>query len=104
MGYNLDQALTKVGSLGKVQWFVILINAINRNAGSYLYYPIAYLVLEQKYVCTNQLDGVYTSCTNEEICLAKDDPFSTLFYKVDTRYDYYLENWYVEMDLVCHTA
>lgn len=25
-------------------------------------------------------------------------------YKVDTRYDYYLENWYVEMDLVCQTA
>ena len=53
MGYNLDQALTKVGSLGKVQWFVILINAINRNAGSFLYYPIAYLVLEQKYVCSH---------------------------------------------------
>ena len=46
MGYNLDQALTKVGALGKVQWLVIIVNAINRNAGSFLYYPFAYLTLE----------------------------------------------------------
>ena len=90
MGYNLDQALTKVGSLGKVQWLVILINAINRNAGSFLYYPFAYLTLEQKFVCSDQEDDIYTSCTREEICLEKEDPFSTLSYKVDTRYDYYL--------------
>ena len=101
MGYNLDQALTKVGSLGTVQWFVIIVIAINRNAGSFFYYAFAYLVMEQKFVCTNQEDGIYSSCSKEEICNARENQESTLLYKADTRYDYYLDNWFMEMDLVC---
>ena len=46
MGYNLDQALEQVGSLGRIQWLVIAVNSIARNMNNYLYYPFAYLVLE----------------------------------------------------------
>ena len=83
---------------------MIIVNAINRNAGSFFYYSFAYLILEQRFVCTHEEDGIYTSCSKEEICNARDDPLSSLLYKADTRYDYYLDNWYLEMDLMCKTS
>lgn len=82
-------------------------NAVARNSGAFFAYCFAYLILEQKYVCSpTGGDGVFSECSVQEICdartLAKESggtvPFS---YKVDTSYDYYLENWYTEMDLMC---
>ena len=35
------------------------------------------------------------------ICPALSDPDSSIEYRVDETYDYYLNNWYVQMDLVC---
>ena len=43
----------------------------------------------------------YQTCSTEQICEARKDPQSELIYKVDKTYEYYLENWYLEMDLLC---
>ena len=40
----------------------------------------------------------------ESICEARRDPSfatSTLLYKVDESYEYFMKNWYTEMDLMC---
>ena len=46
-GYNLDMAFSKVGEYGRAQWLLTFVNMVARNAGTYQYYPFAYLVLEQ---------------------------------------------------------
>ena len=96
---NLDMAYGKVGEYGRAQWLPTFVVCIARNANNYLYYPYAYLVLAQQYVCEDN-PGQFSSCTKEEICLADVRPF----YKVDTSYEYYLNNWIVQMDLVCHAV
>ena len=68
---------------------------------NFLYYPFAYLVLEQNFLCTSGASENFTECTSSQICKARNDPDSTLTYKVDRNYAYYLENWYLQMDLVC---
>ena len=40
-------------------------------------------------------------CSAETICNSKTS--DELIYKVDKSYDYYFNNWYVEMDLMCKT-
>ena len=38
----------------------------------------------------------------EDICTARETgEVLNFIYKVDTSYEYYLNNWYVEMDLMC---
>ena len=54
------------------------------------------------YLCRFGAEGSFDSCSAEEvICPALDDPSSSIEYRVDESYDYYLNNWYVQMDLVC---
>ena len=95
MGYNLDQALEQVGSLGRIQWLVIAVNSIARNMNNYLYYPFAYLVLEQQFLCAYSSDSEFNQCSAERICEARQESDSTLIYKVDKSYEYYIENWYL---------
>ena len=35
------------------------------------------------------------------ICRERNNIDSTLLYKVDTSYQYYFNNWFLEMDLLC---
>ena len=38
----------------------------------------------------------------EDICAAREAGTALYFtYKVDTEYEFYLNNWYIEMDLMC---
>ena len=90
-----------MGSLGRIQWLVIIVNSVARNMNNYLYYPFAYLVLEQQFLCRFSSDSSFSQCSAESICSAKQDPQSTLVYKVDTSYDYYIDNWFLQMDLMC---
>ena len=101
--YNLDRAFAKVGEYGRAQWLLTFVNAVARNAGTYMYYPFSYLVLEQFFLCDNNKTGIEESCTASDICLAKETDPSFSNYRVDTSYQYYMENWYTEMDLLCMT-
>ena len=58
MFYNLDQAFKKVGEYGRAQWLLTFVTCVARNGGTYFYYPFAYLVLEQKFIC--YFDGLDT--------------------------------------------
>lgn len=42
----------------------------------------------------------YTKCTADQICAAK----GLTSWKVDTSFKYYIDNWYLEMDLKCMQA
>lgn len=48
---NLDRAYKRVGEYGRSQWLLTFVNSVARNAGCYMYYPFAYLVLQQQYLC-----------------------------------------------------
>jgi len=51
MKYNLDMAYARVGEYGRAQWLLTFVNSVARNSGCYIYYPYAYLVLEQQFLC-----------------------------------------------------
>ena len=63
------------------------------------------------FLCMFPSSSEYQTCSTEQafqICESKKDSFqfyfdptSELIYKVDKTYEYYLENWYLEMDLLC---
>ena len=55
------------------------------------------------YECRQGDSGPFTSCEAEtDICpVLASGIDSQLEYRVDTSYEYYLNNWYVQMDLVC---
>ena len=73
-----------------------------RTGGLYLYYGFAYLTLEQMYECRNDPDAPFTSCAAEtDICPKLESGDTQIEYRVDTSYEYYLHNWFVQMDLVC---
>ena len=105
MNYNLDKAYKQVGEYGRAQWLLTFVNCIARNGGTYVYYTFAYLVLEQVFLCydSNTLLGNPRQCSAEEICEAREaDPLYNA-YEVDKSQQYYLNNWYLQMDLMCMT-
>ena len=105
MKYNLDDAYRQVGEYGRAQWLVTFVTSIARNAGTYFYYPFAYFVLKQKFLCTSDATILEEprSCSVEDICLARSIDPSFSDYTVDTSYKYYLDNWYTKMDLLCES-
>jgi hypothetical protein len=74
-----------------------------RNGGLYPYYAFAFLTLEQAYKCRYDSSSPFSPCQAEaEICpVLASGQATSLEYQVDTSYEYYLNNWYVQMDLVC---
>jgi MFS family permease len=99
MVYNLDMAFTEVGGFGYFQMLATFILMISRNSGMYIYYAFSYHVLPQHFLCM-QDDATYASCSVESICSARQNDVA-LDYKVDTSYQYYIDNWYLSMDLLC---
>jgi len=84
---------------------------VARSAGTYFYYPFAFLVLEQQFLCAvypGSSDATsatsYAECSAAEICHLQDTDPSYNDFKVDTNYKYYLDNWFIEMDLKCMTT
>jgi len=49
--YNLDMALKQIGGFSRYQYVATLALMVARNSGTYIYYPFAYLVMPQKFVC-----------------------------------------------------
>ena len=77
------------------------VNAIARTSGAFFTCSFAFLILEQNYLCSFNGGQDYATCSVESICQAREDPASTMLYKVDENYDYFMKNWYTEMDLMC---
>jgi len=88
MHYNLDRAYRAVGEFGRAQWLLTFVNCVARNAGTYTYYPFAYLVLEQKFLCTDPHSelGLETQCSAEKVCDFRSADPSYSAYRVDTGY------------------
>ena len=101
---TLDKAYRIIGH-GRIQRILVYVNSISRNCGAFFAYCYAYLILKQMYVCSptgESTSEVYSTCLVEDICAARESGQPLDFtYKVDTSYEYYMNNWYVEMDLMC---
>ena len=101
---SLDSAYEKIGH-GNMQRMIAYVASISRNSGAFFAYCFAYLVLKQNYLCTSEVGGTnFSECSVEDICAARNlhgDQNLPFDYKVDTSYEYYLNNWYIEMDLMC---
>jgi hypothetical protein len=72
--------------------------AIARNGGLYLYYAFTYLTLEQMYECRFNPASPFVSCSAKELICPTLDAATQLAgfeYRVDTSYEYYLNNWFV---------
>ena len=89
---NLDMALAKVGGFGRFQTLATIGLSFLRTSGSVLIYTGAYLVLPQEYKCRFDSSSEFASCSTELICSARKagDPIE---YRVDTSYEFYLNNW-----------
>ena len=83
-------AYERVGEFDRAQFILAFVNCVARNANSYFSHIFAYLVLEQRFVCLQS--GKYTPCTTEYICQA---PANSITYKVDEKYEYYIDNWFL---------
>ena len=55
-------------------------------------------------MCSPIGEDNYSECSVEDVCIAREtdgDNDLSFTYKVDESYDYYINNWYIEMDLMC---
>lgn len=93
-------AFEKVGGFGLYQVVATTGLSLLRNAGSVLIYMFAYLVFAAEYECRTDPTAAYGTCSVDEICKAKADG-TELDYRIDTSYEYYLNNWQQESDLMC---
>ena len=86
---------------------LVFVNAVGRNSGAFMAYTYAYWTLEQEYVCSySGYSDSYETCTKEQLCEARSDTeaYPYFKYKPDEDYQYYFNNWYTELDLVCEPA
>lgn len=72
-----------------------------RNSGSSMIYIFAYLVLPQKYLCRTDPEGSFESCEADTVICPALAEGSFIEYHVDTSYEYYLNNWQQQMNLMC---
>ena len=109
---TLDSVYEKIGH-GKIQRLIAYVCAVSRNSGAFFAYCFAYLILEQKFLCTDNStinsngDHIWKECSAEYICGMRQnvgDGNMHFSYKVDTSYEYYIKNWYTEMDLMCTSS
>lgn len=54
--------------------------------------------MRQQYVCQFSQNGSYETCTDSQICSANNPP---LDFKIDTRNDDYILNWYDQVGMQC---
>lgn len=68
-----------------------------------MYYPFAYLVLEQHFLCyeNDDMTGFALECSAEDICASRESDSHYSAFTVDTSYKYYIDNWFLEMNLLC---
>jgi len=83
-------------SLGFFTFFVVLVMALNLNAGSYLLTNLAFLIKSQNYLCLDSSTQSYYPCSAEHICRSE-----SITYEVDRTAPDYIYNWIEELDLVC---
>lgn len=100
--HTLEHAYEEMGGFGRFQWFSTIMLVIARNSGNFMYYGFAYLTMEQMYLCRFDPSMPFESCSAKEvICPALSSGNEQLEYEVDESYEYYLDNWFVQMNLIC---
>ena len=65
--FNLDQAYEKIGSFGRMQYLLTFVCSALRNSGSYIFYTFAYLILEQRFLCSHE-GADFATCTRQQVC------------------------------------
>ena len=99
---DIETAFQLVGGLGRFQILSIIAMCIGYNGGNYLYYGFPFLTAEQQYECRLKDETSFKPCSAVEvICPALEKDPNSIQYRIDKDYDGYMDNWYVEMDLVC---
>ena len=94
--------MAEMGGFGRFQKLSTVAMSFMRTGGLYMYYAFAYLTLEQMYECRSDKDQPFASCSaKNDICPQLEKGDKQIEYRVDTSYEYYLDNWFVQMDLVC---
>ena len=74
------------------------------NSGNYIYFGFPYLTFKQEYECRHDASAPFIDCDIEEvICPAREQSLADFEYRVNIDADYYLNNWFVEMDLMCES-
>lgn len=64
-----------------------------KNAGGPVLYLYSYLTLPQKYECKLEADADWTECDAATFICPAQERGEHVEYRVDTSYEYYLENW-----------
>ena len=96
MNLDVETAFKITGGFGRFQIFATIAMCLALNGGNYLYYAFAYLTLEQKYECRFDPSEAFQACSADEvICPALESGAQGFEYRVDTSYEFYLDNWFV---------
>lgn len=97
--YTLERAFQETGGFGIFQFISILCLALLRNSGMYFIYAFGYLTLQQQFLCSKS-NGFEQCSVKDAICPALERG-EHIEYKIDTGYEYYLNNWVQQMELTC---
>jgi len=98
---DLDVAYQKMGGFGCSQKLTTLFLCVLRNSGLAFIYMFGLLTMKQQFLCRTNSTDEFAQCSAEETICPRLNQGQFVEYKVDTSYEYYLNNWYVEMDFVC---
>ena len=70
--FTLEQAYEQVVGI-RTTFLLTYVNALTRNCGAFFSYCFAYLILEQKYLCSSPDDeSSFSECSAAHICEAKE--------------------------------
>jgi MFS family permease len=92
---SINKAFNKAGGFGFAQIIALFCLSVVRNSGIAFVYMFGILTMEQQYECIKEGQSDYSQCLSSEICANDFD------YRIDKTYEYYLENWFTQMDWLC---
>ena len=96
MNMDVETAFNITGGFGRFQLLATIAMCLAMNGGNYLYFAFAYITLEQKYECRFDPSEAFKPCDADTvICPALDSGVEGFEYRVDTSYEFYINNWYV---------
>lgn len=97
--FTISSALSQVGGFGRFQIIALILLMIIRNYGLYQFYQFGLSTEHQRYVCRDTPNEKFRICSTDYICSKKS--VQNFEYVPDRTKEDFLENWYVELNLIC---
>jgi len=95
---TVEEASAKAGGWGRFQTFLIILIVLSMWSGGLIEYNIAFLELDPTLNCYLKANPTLAmTCTREDVCVGD----TVLSWSVDTSSNTSLNNWIVEVDLLC---